>query len=342
MNNKRNLRVDIVSGFLIIYMIFTHICQLSFNVGWPVYIYSLKFFYAYMFFFFLRSGYYFYPIPNQKSCLKKNATSLLKPYLKYSLLSYLIYLWVEESSSVLDFQFAVKQPLTQIAQFGAFAGNLPLWFLLTLFLVKVIYNFIHQYANTLVWFLLTLTVTLVLQYTSNHYDLLIPYTVGSTFVALAIYSVGVLLKEYDINIYKKPILWISCAIYALSLFIDLKGVDIRSNSCGGNCVPWFIASLASCILALNMAGAQITPPLLLINLKCVFAKMNIMLENVGRNSMLYFVWHWIVLLIVRKFFYAFNFTDNRYLLICMVIVCAISLPLIVKCTVCIDKIKQKV
>ena len=48
---KRNKSIDVVAGLMIIYMIFTHVCQLSYNTGWPIYITSLNIFYSYMFFF---------------------------------------------------------------------------------------------------------------------------------------------------------------------------------------------------------------------------------------------------------------------------------------------------
>lgn len=45
MTKKRNRQMDIVTGFCIIYMIFTHICQTSYNIGWPIYKHSLNILY---------------------------------------------------------------------------------------------------------------------------------------------------------------------------------------------------------------------------------------------------------------------------------------------------------
>lgn len=96
MTNKRNRQMDIVTGFCIIYMIFTHICQTSYNIGWPIYKHSLNIFYAYLFFFILKSGYFNRPISDQVACIKKNAKGLLKPYIKYSFISYVVYILVKD------------------------------------------------------------------------------------------------------------------------------------------------------------------------------------------------------------------------------------------------------
>ena len=57
---KRNQSFDQVAGICIIFMIFTHICQLSYQTGWPVYMKSLGIFYFYMYFFFMKSGMLFH------------------------------------------------------------------------------------------------------------------------------------------------------------------------------------------------------------------------------------------------------------------------------------------
>lgn len=190
-NNIRNKPIDCVSGVLIIYMIFTHICQLSFNTGWPIYINSLQIFYCYMFFFFFKSGLYFKYESEKWNNIKKNTKKLLIPYIKYTFYAYILHsILTYYNSNSFNLNLMTIRPLKEILLYGSFSGNLPLWFLLTLFLVKIITNCIYDKFNKYLALIAIFIVISILLYVQNSLYKFIPYTIGSTFIALSIYWGG--------------------------------------------------------------------------------------------------------------------------------------------------------
>ena len=136
----RNQSFDQVAGICIIFMIFTHICQLSYQTGWPVYMKSLGVFYFYMYFFFMKSGMFFHE-KSIRDCIRNNARHLLMPYFLYMLIGHIVHcisIYVKEGFLPLSSIFI--QPWYEIYSWGSSIGNLPVWFLLCLFLVKISYN----------------------------------------------------------------------------------------------------------------------------------------------------------------------------------------------------------
>lgn len=310
---KRNKSIDVVAGLMIIYMIFTHVCQLSYNTGWPIYITSLNIFYSYMFFFFFKSGLFFHS-GEEIPYIKKNFKKLMIPYIKFSLLGYIVYVIDHLIKQDICLYIIITKPLTELLVWGSFSGNMPLWFLLTLFLVKISYNWLYNMNfPTFIISIVSSLITFILQTYVVNINFRIPYTIGSYFMAMTIFSIAHGMSKYYKYLNSKKIFVVCTFVYAISLFIDFPLVDIRSNHCSGIFIPWFVFSLAACISLIYILDR---------------VRLPYFISNIGKDSMVYYVWHWIILVIVSMLFYSLGFSDNRYLLLAMAITCVIVLPFI--------------
>lgn len=177
----RNQSFDQVAGICIIFMIFTHICQLSYQTGWPVYMKSLGIFYFYMYFFFMKSGMLFHE-KSIKDCIRNNARHLLMPYFLYMLIGHIVYcirIYVKEG--VLPLSSIFIQPWYEIYSWGSSIGNLPLWFLLCLFFVKISYNILVKlHVNSIVILLISFAGAVYLQFSDMIIEgYQVPYTIGA-------------------------------------------------------------------------------------------------------------------------------------------------------------------
>lgn len=197
---QRNVSFDIVAGICIVFMIFTHICQLSYNTGWPVYKYSLGIFSYYMFFFFMKSGCFDKPT-SWRECLKKNWRKLIIPFAIYSIIGHFVYCCLLCQEGNLTFSEILIEPLRQIYYWGASMGNLPLWFLICLFSVKVIYCMLDNlHVKSWMVFIASFMVAVGLQIAQmtvcGH---AVPYSLGAIAMALSIYSFAVFMRNKPIR-----------------------------------------------------------------------------------------------------------------------------------------------
>lgn len=196
---------DIVKGIGILLVIINHI------MGFPI----ISMFHMPL--FFIASGYFAKP-NRDKSFYWKNFKSLIIPYLKWGFLITLIYFLLDKGKGLLY----LKDVLLGISfdnKYGISFG--PLWFLLSLFWCKCIYNILSKHINNdyilAISILLSLGVIVLSQYCNIK---LIPYFITTSFPALFFYSMGVFWKTHiDVTKFKSNhIIWLIIAIISISWY----------------------------------------------------------------------------------------------------------------------------
>ena len=196
---------DIVKGIGILLVIINHI------MGFPI----ISMFHMPL--FFIASGYFAKP-NREKSFYWKNFKSLIIPYLKWGFLITLIYFLLDKGKGLLY----LKDVLLGISfdnNYGISFG--PLWFLLSLFWCKCIYNILSKHINNdyilAISILLSLGVIVLSQYCNIK---LIPYFITTSFPALFFYSMGVFWKTHiDVTKFKSNhIIWLIIAIISISWY----------------------------------------------------------------------------------------------------------------------------
>lgn len=139
-HNGRDLFLDSVAGLLIIHMIAGHCCQWAhMNDLYDKYTSWLFFF---MPWFFYKAGMFHRPRPFQEE-LRKSFRRLIIPYIVFTIVGQLV-LWL---NLIIHQSFTIRTvlgPIKGIIIEGSASGNLALWFLLSLFCVKLMFNYIES------------------------------------------------------------------------------------------------------------------------------------------------------------------------------------------------------
>ncbi len=154
---------DNACGVLILYMILLH-CSIHFGFDDT----SFMSFFRHVFFFFMpwfffKNG-YFFKLSERKVLAKNSFNRLIKPYLKWMLIGHLIYCIFLCVSGFFDWKLYVIYPLKQLVCDSALVGNLPLWFLLSLFLVRLLANELLQFRFNLIVVILLLGIICYISY----------------------------------------------------------------------------------------------------------------------------------------------------------------------------------
>lgn len=131
---KRIPYIDVVAGIMITWMILGHCCYFS-NYSFPFY----KFLGFYMPWFFYKSGMLF-SSKNPKLQLTKDAKKLLGYFVVFSIIGWLIWSFCCIIDGSVEPKLCVVKSIKLFLHRGCFAGNGPLWFLISLFLVRLLSN----------------------------------------------------------------------------------------------------------------------------------------------------------------------------------------------------------
>lgn len=276
---KRFKHIDAVAGFLILFMVYTHIAQLNFLQG-DMYLRLNRLVLFYMAWFFYKSG-HFYRERSWNEEKKVLWSKFLVPFLMFSLLGTLVHsvhLFLTGDSSIASH---ILVPLKDILMFGSLEGNKPLWFLLTLILVRILFKLTGTDKQVLI----PGSILSVVAAWLCHTYVSVPYYIGNTFLGFFFFSLGYLLKDWEENkylAYVAILVYLAFVVYLPSIF------DFRGNTSIFGHYFVFPIEAAAGIVALNNVAHRVcrhfTPRML------CFA---------GRQALLLYVCHWIIYGIVQ-------------------------------------------
>ena len=175
----RQEEFDIMKGFAMLSVIISHIYMSAF--------FSL--YHVPMFFFV--AGYFFSPKKNI-DIIKNSSKQLLLPYVKTGCAILLCYLLIFGRAHADVYLYNLLLGTTIDNNLNISIG--PIWFLLTLFWVRTIYNFI--YSKPILVIILTAILTLGCIVISKHFNWLnIPYMMVQSIPAMFFYSFGHFAKQ---------------------------------------------------------------------------------------------------------------------------------------------------
>lgn len=231
--SKRNIVLDIVRAALIILMIVGH---RPIDSGFRKFVYSFH-----MMAFVIISGYFYKPA--SREMLRKRCISLVRTLIPYGVFSIIYILitqvgWKTELIRVLSGISYTKNILTNVASIG------PVYFILMLFVVRVIYILIdcfvqkETYKNIMVFVLTFAGVCL------GRSGLWLPWSVDCALFALIFYHVGHYIKKYDVlNLCKeRPYLYfVLSPIFALMVYRGGMEIAVREYSTIGLLIVGIVA-----------------------------------------------------------------------------------------------------
>ena len=313
---KRNIQLDWLGGFFIIHMILGHISQSQYASveDSTFFVVVNRLFFFFMPWFFFKSG-MFFRANNYREFNKKSFKRLMIPFIFFSIIGeplYWIHLSFTEHATAWQWYLA---SIKTIVSHGQMQGNGPLWFLFSLFLIRIFYNRCckNNHIKILCIFLF-LFLLCYLHTFSNVYP-----SITHTLAGFIYFSAGDLMKNLQ---YNRHVFLISLLLFLL-IFIF---VPIDSYVLYGDAVfpdkyynYIYIYSLTAIIVYHNVF--RMIPTKLF---------QWFPLQNIGKNSMIYYVTHILILNICRIIFSdIFKMEQWPYFGI-LIIACIATLPLLAK------------
>jgi len=215
---ERDLSLDAVCGFFIIIMMLWHTRLITEEMY-----HAEHFFYFFMPWFYFKSGMFAkYGEVVNKENVTKLARRLLVPcviFAIYGLLMQMVTDHIYGNNTILG---TIYTHFQQVILYGTAVSNKPVWFLISLFAVKILFNVSSKHNIILPISIGTLVIALIHQhFIYNHYCFL-----GNIPLGYLYYVTGHYLKEKQ---YNNWVLAISIILLVLEYVFIPTNVDMRGN-----------------------------------------------------------------------------------------------------------------
>jgi acyltransferase len=203
--------------------------------------------------FFLLSGLLHKPVTNRRLFVQKNFKHLLVPYFYFYVISYIYFLASGFSDGKNNSDVIIK-PLVGLLVGVGYSTNIstsvnhPLWFLVALFFVKVLFAVIEKTGRLFSAFIILILVAAVVFLKLNNVDLW--FSLDSAILALPFYYLGVLLKQYNASRiinggkYVTAFYFVMVAVLTYILASFNGAVDMNTSKWGNNIFLFYAAGVS--------------------------------------------------------------------------------------------------
>lgn len=276
---KRQLYPDIACGFLIIHMIFGHITQ---HAGLWHGQTSLYFFWCSLIFFmmpwfFFKAGMYF-RLKDTLVEIKASAKRLLIPFAVFSLCGACLEYAAKMSNEGFTTIGFIRDNLRNLLMGGALESNPPLWFLFSLFFARIIFNILFKKLPDYIIAIFGLLAACAFMYA----PLDLPHYLGNISAGLFFLAAGHYSKDLQ---FKRPVLIAAIITFIAIYAFDNPQVDMHLHQVSsGTYLLWLPASLAGIVILDHIAKIRLLE--------------KTRLQVIGKDSMTYYVLHWLVIVCV--------------------------------------------
>lgn len=311
MQKTRDISLDSVAGLLIIVMILGHVIQRLGLDGGRLSYYLQLFFPYFMVWFFFKAGMLFKSKPMKQVVIDK-FNRLIIPFILWSLIGYpvqvardIIEIYTGGGKKIIE--ICLLNPLKSLLAQGSMSSNLPLWFLPSLFITIIVSNrLICLHKKKYLYTILILILLFIIQLT----PIRLPLYIGNILLGIFFFMIGNSLKELQ---YHKLVFLISGIVSLLILVLLPSFVDFRANKLiFGNYYIWLFASIFNCIFINNI-------------FKRISFLNRLKLNIIGKDSMNYYISHWIVIGLTVIIFKDIMNIKNLYVLFAVTIMSLICL-----------------
>lgn len=288
---RRIQYLDLIGGLFILQIILMHILQWSGLWGTGTFFdYWDKAFFFYMPWFYFKAGLFLNRKRSLKDWIRKDAFRLLLPYVVFSVIGSVVWMGFDFWEGEKPLWKIPLSPLGGVIVDGAPGGNMPLWFLLSLFWSRLFFRLVPKNKEVCA-FIISVVIGAIL----SKYGLKLPLSLSTAFPGLAFLLLGSWSRNYivgDKKISGGGILLL-LVVYVAVVLPFLPYAGMRGNQFGMEHLPevlsYFIVVLLSWVGCLSLSSL-----IRLLPFRVSF------LEYLGKNSMLFYVVHWIPLFVVNK------------------------------------------
>lgn len=262
--------------------------------------------------FYFKSGYFHNKLTSLKlSYIKKKAKKLLFPFITFFFTGLIIPISIEFIDSKRPIYRILSTPVYQlIMNAGGGLGNLPLWFLPSLFFTIITYSVID--TNRLYKAIIIFPLISYILYKNK---IQLPLGLSNVFLGVFFFSFGCVFKKYE----HKLSLYMYIIFLVIYMYILLKlpnYLDFRMNRLEyGNYFLYIIQAILGIMLAIKIS-------LYISNIKTI--------NYIGKNSIIYISTHWIIsrTIVIILNIIDFNTSNVSKILISILIIFT-STPLLV-------------
>ena len=249
-DHQRSYHLDLAAGILMLWIITFHAVNgakvfgpVDARVVIPFLTFSMPW-------FFYKSGAFFQENRGRKG-LERDVRKLLLPYLRWTALGYLAYLVMMAIDGTFTLQECVFKPLDTLWIYGYLPLDVPVWFVLSLFVTKVIAHFLFKLRIPPVIILVVgFVIPFVLHEVGNPR---IPVWLSNISMGLGFFALGFLLHRWE----DRQWLFLPClAGYMAFLMFDTPVVGLHRNVHLGGCYYlWPLFSVCGIVMFNNMCRA---------------------------------------------------------------------------------------
>lgn len=278
---NRDNSIDAVAGILIIYMILVHAFQCLGIYRGSLYHY-MQYLTFYMPWFFFKGGVFYNP-KKWKEIVAVGRKRLLCPFFKYSVIGYIVYVFTLIVSGDDNWIHYILTPIKSFLYYGSIPINGPLWFLLTLFMVRLIAKPIVESKSSV--FIIGVSLFCFLTgLVFNSYNITEPNYLLNVVTGTAFFLLGYMFRDIQ---YMRFIGIVAAVSYVLLEMFAFSSVEMRHNLLESGSYPvWPIVCLSGIILSNNIS-------------KILHPKNSNIFVVAGRNSMTLLVWHYPIIVIMQ-------------------------------------------
>lgn len=180
--------LDVISGLLIIHMILGH-TGLGRNL--PAYSTISRILFFFMSWFYFKAGLFINRNRDLKTWVKRDFMRLLVPYIAFTIIGSVFYYARELYIPDKPVWKIIIMPIYQVIKLGSASGNLPLWFLLSLFLTRLAYRLIPEKFQPY-----SVVVALFGGMALSHWDIRLPLTLSTVFPGFFFLMMGKYSRKY--------------------------------------------------------------------------------------------------------------------------------------------------
>ena len=307
MSNKRLNSFDFISGIAILFVIFYHAGQWSNLINTEVAIVLIKSLYFIIPWFFFKMGYFHNTVYSFNHTIKHTLVNYFIFYVYGVLLGLIIFIAkiIYYDGSIIDEFYEI---IYKIFRYGDFEYNIPLWFLFSFTLVKIILFFISRKHSLIIilFSFLTITISGLQFYYLPNLNL---GSYNSILLGLSFALVGFLSRKHDILNHLAKYKYLLILTFIIASVLSPSFIRFHYNDLiFGNYWSYFINSIMAvyCLLL-------------------IFKNINSrIVQWFGQVSILFFIYHWPLFFIVQYLIKAFDVTSNNYIKLILLMLIPIS------------------
>lgn len=308
---KRKNYLDTIAGILIIHMILGHIFQWSRLTYCYFYKIQTIIFYFFMPWFFFKSGMLHNSERKPSEVLYNCIRKILKPCILPIILGILIYWLNLIHDGDFDIIHYIMTPLKKLFLQGEIIGNNPLWFIVALFIIKIMFA-LYLEIKSVYNKISCIVIIIVLIFLRNYIPSLLINNIALGFI---FYSLAFYIKKIQNN----KIIIVSSLFLYLFCMLNHQIVDFHTNKIiEGNYFGWILCSIAG-IIIINYIFMHF------------YNQTNNILSIIGKQSMTLFSYHWLIIYLVNtllQIIYNEIMFNNYKLFIIYILSCSLILSVI--------------